>query len=214
MHLYMLLLLYSHLLGHVAARATVRHSTISDFLPRRTYSEHFRLADSVRNCSDASWSLEPLAASASILLEDCQHVLSNLRYNHGYYEVWQFDTNHYEPLTGFQSCVFAVAKRNDTNPDDYAIIGNDDVVSVVVEALGTARFHTNTTVAGVVGLFNCGPRKVPLSLIVYNGLTGYSDSRNYAPPVDLWGDVVYTSTATVPAPTTSNIPTESPEPTM
>lgn len=120
MYFHVLIFLYCHLLK-VGTATMVRHNTVSDFLPKRTYSEHFRLTDSVRNCTDASWSLEPLNATASIAIEDCEHVLENIRYNHGYYEVWQFDTNNYEPLTGFQSCVFAVARRDDAIPDDYAM---------------------------------------------------------------------------------------------
>ncbi|KAF3761814.1 hypothetical protein M406DRAFT_74743 [Cryphonectria parasitica EP155] len=205
--LLLLLLLYFNLISSCTA-TQVRHVNQSEFLPKRTYSEHFKLIDSVRNCTDAVWSLEALNTTASVSVGDCHKVLQNVRHNHGYYEVWGFDNDDFAPITGFQSCVFAVAQTGpdgSAGPQGYAVVGNDDVVSVVVEAIGTSKDN----ITGAAGSFTCGTNQVVLSVIVYNGLNGY-DGTPSAPSINLWGDIHYTTRETATAPTVTSVPTEIP----
>ncbi|KAJ4415013.1 hypothetical protein N0V82_007595 [Gnomoniopsis sp. IMI 355080] len=146
--------------------------------------------------------------TASISVADCRKVLENTRYNKGYYEVWGFDNDNYAPITGYQSCVFAVARMDAVVPGGYAVIGNDDVVSAVAEVIGG---HTKGGVVGSAGVWRCGPNGVNLQLIVYNGLEGWhGDSSRDAPIMNMYGDWSPTVTATVAAPTVTNVPTETP----
>lgn len=87
-------------------------------------------------------------------------------------------------------------------------IGNDDVVSAVAEVVGS---HIQGEVLGSAGVWTCGPNNVHLQLIVYNGLEGWQGSSNrIAPVMNMSGDWNPTATATVVAPTVSNVPTETP----
>lgn len=87
-------------------------------------------------------------------------------------------------------------------------IGNDDVVSAVAEVVGS---HTQGEVLGAAGVWTCGPNSVDLQLIVYNGLEGWQGISNRAAPVmNMSGDWDPTATASVVAPTVSNVPTETP----
>lgn len=85
-------------------------------------------------------------------------------------------------------------------------MGNDDVVSAVVEAIGS---HKRGNISGAAGVWDCGPNNITLSFIVYNGLEGYTGHRD-APAVNMYGDWAPTVTMSVAAPTVTNVPTETP----
>lgn len=87
-------------------------------------------------------------------------------------------------------------------------IGNDDIVSAVVEVI---KDHSNSNVTGSAGVWICGPNDVHLQLIVYDGLVGWHGNPNRdAPPVNMYGDWNPTVTETVAAPTVTSVPTETP----
>lgn len=88
---------------------------------KRTYSEHWSLKNPVKNCTDPETTMEELNVTDTISVADCHKVLENTRYNKGYYEVWNFDSDDYAPITGFQSCVFAVSRMSVITPGGYAM---------------------------------------------------------------------------------------------
>lgn len=100
----------------------VRYIDTSNQRSKRTYSEHWRVPNPVKNCTDPQWTMEVLPnTTTSISVADCRKVLENTRYNKGYYEVWGFDNDNYAPITGYQSCVFAVARMDDIVTGGYAV---------------------------------------------------------------------------------------------
>lgn len=90
---------------------------------KRTYSEHWHIPNPVKNCTDPQWTMEmlPNTTEAEVSVADCRRVLENTRYNKGYYEVWGFDNDDYTPITGYQSCVFAVARTDAVVAGGYAV---------------------------------------------------------------------------------------------
>lgn len=117
-----LLLLASLAWPQIVYGARVRYIDSAHNITKRTYSEHHRIQNPVKNCTDPQWTMGTLPnTTASISVEDCHKVLENTRYNKGYYEVWSFDSDNYAPITGFQSCVFAVARMDTVVPDGYAV---------------------------------------------------------------------------------------------
>lgn len=88
---------------------------------KRTYSEHWDLSHPVRNCTDPQTTMKVLNVADTISIADCHKVLENTRFNKGYYEVWSFDSDDYAPITGYESCVFAIARMNVVVPGGYAV---------------------------------------------------------------------------------------------
>lgn len=87
-------------------------------------------------------------------------------------------------------------------------IGNDDVVSAVVEVIGG---KARGSVTGSAGVWDCGPNSVNLQFIVYNGLLGWHGSpERDAPIINMYGDWNPTVTETVAAPIVTSMPTETP----
>lgn len=65
-------------------------------------------------------------------------------------------------------------------------------------------------ISGATGVWDCGPNVATLGLVVYDGLQGFAGRRD-APVVDMYGDWMPTGRETVPAPTVTSVPTETPK---
>lgn len=107
-------------LQHCAATRVHFVGTPQD-VSKRTYSEHWQLQNPVRNCTDPQETIELFNATDTIAVSDCHKVLENTRYNKGYYEAWNFDSDDYAPITGYQSCVFAISRMSVVVPGGYAM---------------------------------------------------------------------------------------------
>lgn len=122
MHFITVFLLFLNLAFVDCAATKFRYVDTSHKTLRRTYAEHWPLRASVANCTDPQTTIQALhTTAASVLVSDCNKVLDNVRYNHGYYEVWGFNSNGFAPITGFQTCVFAVARTGANVTDSYAV---------------------------------------------------------------------------------------------
>lgn len=90
--------------------------------------------------------------------------------------------------------------------DISSSIGNDDVVTAIVEAIGAASATGNIT--GSSGTFTCGPNNATLSLLIYNGLNGYNSSYASAPIVNMFGDTSGMASVNTSAPKIPGMATE------
>lgn len=121
MHFVTIFLLFASLAFVDSAATGFRYVDTSHRFLRRTYAEHWPLRASVANCTNPQTTIQATNTTASVSVADCNKVLANVRYNHGYYEVWGFDSNGFAPVTGFQTCVFAVATTGANVTDGYAV---------------------------------------------------------------------------------------------
>lgn len=118
LHAFLVVLAWA--LGHCVA-IHVHFVDTGPAFPKRTYSGHWGLPNPVKNCTDPQWTMEETNGTDSILVADCHKVLENTRHNKGYYEVWNLDSDDYAPITGFQTCVFAVSRMSVAVPGGYAV---------------------------------------------------------------------------------------------
>lgn len=121
MHVLTPLLFLLPLVLHHCVATRVHFINEAKHVSKRTYSEHWSLKNPVKNCTDPAMTMEVLNATETINVDDCRKVLENTRFNKGYYEVWSFDSDDYAPITGFQSCVFAVSRMSVIVPGGYAM---------------------------------------------------------------------------------------------
>ncbi|POS77359.1 hypothetical protein DHEL01_v204238 [Diaporthe helianthi] len=141
----------------------------------------------VRNCTALNLTAVDVL-NKTIDGNDCENLSAwQSGNNGGYYELWDFNhsSNYtYRPIVGHDTCVIAL-HHSENGPNDYAVIGSLDVIDLIATVL--SRFELNGKLPTIGGSLVCGPNRVSLNILIYNGRTGWQGTGNTAVPISLNG---------------------------
>ncbi|KUI69607.1 hypothetical protein VM1G_05547 [Cytospora mali] len=208
MNLFAIVVMIANLACLVIAAIVPHSKKASHNLAKRTEVTFAWDGYPVQNCSIPSLGRSP--PEHSILAKDCEWVLNMILSNNGgYFELWDFDNPEYKPIVGYKTCVLAVSHAVTNNSSDYAIVGNEDVATIMRTAL--ANFQHDKHVATVTGNMTCGPNNATLGVLIYNGLKGDSGGPVNASSTTMMGDAWggATGTGAPPALPSATVPPSS-----